>query len=378
MTPRSKILLTLCACAATGWGGYALGGLNSRNEAPSLSLRRASHSSVSAVLEPIPDEASILRRNVARCQTGELWAILADAAHPVGQGAGKAIIGELCDRQGIHALELCFDLAPSSREWFSGICMEKLAAKDPWSVYALFLQHRAGFSKNWALAAQQEFMRASCGVSAARTIEVAGLLSRDASRGESPSFAPDYAFRTVLDDPAVMSSDPMNLRRALVSEWALRAPAEALDWVIAKHPIGDYDYSEAMNELLTVCTETEKSTSPDRAAALERLAELPEQLRAKIGKEAGGENPGELDAALLDVAEVVGQREAYLSAALLATRGNAALDHSWSALPEDLRQSALDAALAKWSGEDETPVAVEARAHWKRMVETGWSKAAEK
>lgn len=381
MRVRSRILVTLAASILCGGLGWSLAGHRESPGRQSALPSRAKGPAARA-LEPSPDEAVLFARTVARCPTADLWELLREPGRSLDDASSRAIVAELFDRQGIRALQISLEsgddeVKAGRREHLPELFLEMLAKKDPWAAYGVFQQHRGRFYDSWAPLAREAFILAGCGISAERTVEVAASVSRGISYLAEPGFPADYAFRNALEAPALATSENSNLRHVLLSGWARRDPVAAVDWVVGSNDPDRTDSSSA-SELCLVGEEAGRSLSPARAAALERLSGLPEELRGRIGSSLADHADGKMDAALLDVAVAVGQRQSYLASVLLETRGSSALDGSWSALPVEFRESALDAALTKWSQDDPSPLAVEARAHWQEMVRRGWSAAVEK
>ncbi|MDB6080328.1 MAG: hypothetical protein JWO82_4075 [Akkermansiaceae bacterium] len=378
MTSRLKMIVTLAGCVFGGWLGWSLAARQEMKDVPHAASSPPSwHAPESRALEPSPNEAMLFARTLARCPTDDLWELLREPGRSLDDVSSQAIVAELFDRQGIRALQISLESGEGEakadrRGYLPQLFLEMLAKKDPWAAYAVFQQHRDRFYDSWAPLAREAFILASCGISAERTVEVAASVSRGISYSAKPDFPADYAFRSALEAPALATSENINLCRILLSGWVRRDPVTAVDWVVSRNALDRADSSNA-SELCIAGVEVGQSHSPARAAALERLSGLSEELRGWIGSSLADHADGKMDAALLDVAVAVGQRESYLTSVLLETRGFPALDASWSALPKEFREPVLDAALAKWSEEDPGPLATEARVHWKEMVRRGWA-----
>jgi hypothetical protein len=380
MRGATKISITFALCLAAAGLGW---GVARREQARSrgISGRDAASSKVrsSASAEAGgKDLDSELRRLTARCDTAALWQWLEGNPAYSSSRTVDAAVEELLDREGVGAIRKVLNLDESKlREWLSGAFLAAWAKRDVWGAYDIYLERRHEFDERWGGSVLDLALAAGCEISADKVIEMVQANPGD-MRFIGGKYPADFDFAKLVSFFEGREEARKSALAVLVPDWAKRSPGEAAAWCVRSDWKDPHSAAPDDLELYAVAKAVAESQSPERMKGLETLAQMPQGLRdnawRRLGEYAANSDRVEIEPRLLEAANAMGASEAFLTPALLGTRGEIALDGSWSLVPPEGRTVVMERALVQWEKEDPSPSAGKARERWKAVVEGSWGK----
>lgn len=326
-----------------------------------------------AGVKEVPDRMLMLKRGVAACETDALWRWLADPESAVE--ARDLVLNELIDRLGWGAWDHARGMeAGKMKDRIGERILMALAERDPWKALEEWQQHHGEFEHRiWGFGVISVCSEAAAGMSAEQLLKVFDSITQEeASELMMVKYAEDFDFRKVLDHMADGGAQPYTMTQDLLSTWAGRDAAEAAAW-LAAHPEYleiEYQRDEAGDTIEKIAG---MEMSPEmRAKVLGDLGKLPREVIEQTWRNIATGTEGKLSPALLESAELMGQREAYLEGSLFDTWALEELDDSWETVPFPERRELLDKVEARRASKANTPVETKARAVWREMVEREW------
>lgn len=342
-----------------------VGSARSASPGPSGDLVPASDSTVGREV--------LLRRNLAACETTALWHWLEQ--DPERDETRLAVVRELVDRLGWAAWTHALAIGDRKlRERLGDAILYEQARRDPWKAFAEWQAHREIFlSKEAGAGVIAECTLAAAAISADKVIEMFQQISQEEPQFEmGVEYAKDFDFRKVLDFLVTAEKQPYTEIGRLMPEWAKRAPVEAAEW-LADHPeyLAKEYYEGAAGETLRAIAETEMDDST-RQEALEAMAKLRPEDQQQAWQSLGESSDGKIQASVLQTAELGGQREEFLRAALEETRTFDEIDTSWQQVPLAERVEILDKLQQEWAETERSAVDAKSQAHWLRVVKKSW------
>lgn len=321
------------------------------------------------------DRSMLMRRTIAKCETGGLWEWLR-SSHAEGGPWLDIVTTELIDREGWQAWSFVRSLEDDhQRGKLSELILAKLAERDPWKAYEVWKQSRGDFGNpHWGTGVLDWVTTAAATTSGEKMVEV--LQQVTAAESESLmtlEFARGFDFRMVLDYLVEAEQVPLTVPENLLPEWAKQSPAEAAAWLL-QNPgfvlVNEHQEYAAHHSIQMIASG--KGSIHERHAALEIVSKMPADFLDRTWEVIGGSSGGQIDAETLASASYLKRRETYLAQALLETKAADTIDDSWNQVPLEERRGLLEQADNAWKQKQVSPVENRVHQRWRERVIAAW------
>ena len=384
MKPLPRFLIIGLLSLATGWLGLNLGEQSLLNNSASTTssgplptrYTARSQAGTRATSSAGADYTQLLHQQVARCETRALWSWMLSNSNEEGPEA-YAVVEELIARLGTGAWDQVMALEDYERkERAASLLLDATSRTDPWKALEIYQNKRGSFSEQWGIGALANVIDAASAKSADHVISAMEQMGSSGAInhrvGASAKYAKGFDFQKLADYMRSSETAASWVPGDILKNWAEQDPLQVSEWLIAHSDPMDgggiyrlntpYAIHDVINELI-------ESTDPSREAALATISQLPPSTIQQVWNTRSGEN---FDPAALFAADIIQQRDAYLTETLLRTKGSRQLDASWNKIPLAERTKVLNAAVQKWAAEAPLPVDQRARQRWREMVEKSW------